>query len=114
MPHSIKVVGDRLHVCSSNTGILHEYEFVDKSLREINRTQITDTHFLRGSYYISESEYYLGGSNMKEKKGKQTACIYHVKDGNVEERKIKGFHRIYDIVPWRDDVLNAVVYKYFD
>ena len=115
-PHSLNYVDDRLYLCSSATGVFHVCELdPDGTVRETGRFQVTNDHFLRGAYN-TDGGWYLGGSSTRHGEVMaDTIEIYRLETdtGRVEKRSIPGNGEIYDILPWRDDVMQPIIRKHF-
>ncbi len=111
-PHSLTYKHPYLYVCSSATGEFHVFEFNKNGiLREKQRYRICNNHFLRGALY-TKMGWFLGGScrrheeviskNMKIYLFNQDTC-------SVEGRVLDMWGEIYDILPWREDILEPII-----
>ena len=115
-PHSLKYIEPDLYLCSSATGIFHVCEFNgDSLLREKAQYRVTEDHFLRGACH-ADGGWYLGGSSTRHGEVlSDTMEIYFLEEasGRVEKRIIEGGGEIYDILPWREEILEPIVERHF-
>ena len=116
-PHSLHYVPpNHLYLCSSGTGIFHMCELDRGGLvRQRREYEITRDHFLRGACR-TDTGWFLGGSRVRH--GKKIADrieIYHLEEpsGKVARRSIDCAGEIYDILPWRDDLLQPILRQNF-
>lgn len=115
-PHSLNYVDDRLTLCSSATGVFHVCELEWHGLvREARRYQVTEDHFLRGACRC-DGGWFLGGSSTRHGQVmSNTIEIYRLETatGRVERRSIPGTGEIYDILPWREEVMQPLIRRHF-
>jgi hypothetical protein len=115
-PHSLAFHAPFLFLCSSATGIFHVSRLASSGvLVPHSEVQITKTHFLRGACKIA-NYWYLGGSTFRhERLVAENLEIYRldVSTGRLNTRVIEGRGEIYDILPWRDDLLEPIIARYF-
>ena len=115
-PHSLVYVNPYLYICSSATGVFHLCEFDQgNNLREKTRFEVTADHFLRGAYYV-DGHFFLGGSTRRH--GQVIAKnieIYKIKmsSGEIEKRQLKMEGEIYDILPWKDNIMQPIIKHHF-
>lgn len=114
-PHSIHYHDSHLYVCSSATGHFHQYRLEsDGSLTPASTRRVCQTHFLRGALRAG-SAWYFGGSTARRGEENQEMTIYQVQDESpaVETRSLGMEGEIYDILPWREEVLAPIVAQHF-
>lgn len=118
-PHSLNFVDPYLYLCSSATGIFHKCEIDDTGVvREKDRFKVSQDHFLRGAHKMG-TEWFLGGSAVRHGQGvvlSQRVVLYRLDEetGKVENRTVLWGHgEIYDVLPWRDEVMEPLIRKHF-
>lgn len=114
-PHSLKYIDPYLYICSSATGVFHVYEFNSSGfLREKSQHKITGDHFLRGAHNVN-GNWFLGGStNRHGEILSDSIKIYHFDmiSGNINEKSLGKKGEIYDILPWKDEIMGPLI-KHF-
>ncbi len=109
-PHSLCLHNESLYCCSSATGEFHKAAFLaDGTLRETARIKITEKHFLRGAL-PQEFGWILGGSSSRhgEKMSESIALyLFNEESSEIEEVPIPLPGEIYDILPWREEVMSG-------
>ncbi len=115
-PHSLQYVNPFFYLCSSATGIFHVCNFTKSGeLTEEMQFKISDDHFLRGAYKASDS-WFLGGSSVRHGKTVSKSMeIYHFKEttGRIEKKTLGIPGEIYDILPWKDEIMQPIVQQHF-
>lgn len=115
-PHSLHYISPYLYVCSSATGIFHVCAFAkDGTLHEVKYYKVTKDHFLRGALK-SNNGWFLGGSTTRHgEKIAKIMEIYFLNDvtGAVEKKEFAGEGEIYDILPWKDEIMELLIKKHF-
>ncbi|MCB0319748.1 MAG: hypothetical protein KDD60_02410 [Bdellovibrionales bacterium] len=110
-PHSLTLSNGNLYYCSSATGQFHRSAFLqDGGLRETGRFTITQKHFLRGAYR-SEKGWILGGSSSRHGQTlTDTIALYLFDEDSMkaQEVSIPLPGEIYDILPWKEEIMNPV------
>jgi hypothetical protein len=115
-PHSLNYIDPFLYLCSASTGIFHICEFTaDGTVIEKSQHKITENHFLRGAYAV-EDGWFLGGSSRRQ--GELVAEnieIYHFDtiSETVQKKQIQGKGEIYDILPWKDEIMAPIIEHHF-
>jgi hypothetical protein len=115
-PHSLKYHDPFLYICSSATGTFHICNFNDSgTLTEIFNFKVTDNHFLRGALK-TEERWFLGGSSFRHGELlSEDVEIYLLNEltGIVQKKSIPGKGEIYDILPWKDEIMEPIIDRYF-
>ena len=112
-PHSINAINDKVFVCSSHSGELVCYE-QGPILKELWRKQFTDRNrFFRGMHIISETEYFVGACRMDHSESVSTAKIFYIYGNHIDWRVAEEFTGMYDLLPWREEVLGPIINKHF-
>jgi hypothetical protein len=112
-PHSLSYIEPNLYLCSSTTGTFSVCSFnKNGTLFEKSQFKVTNDHFLRGACY-SNGSWFLGGStNRHGKVISENVEIYHLtpSSGNLIKKEISGSGEIYDILPWRDEIMTPILH----
>lgn len=115
-PHSLQYVNPFFYLCSSATGIFHVCNFTKSGeLTEEMQFKISDDHFLRSAYKDHDS-WYLGGSSVRHGEVVSNSMeIYHFKEatGRIEKKSLGIPGEIYDILPWKDEIMQPIAQKHF-
>jgi len=115
-PHSLVYRDGHLHLCSAAAGVFHACAFTDDgTLVERRRVPVTQTHFLRGAWHSGDG-WFLGGSTSRH--GEVMArdmAVYFLDDasGRCTSKAVPGAGEIYDVLPWRDDLLGLILRRHF-
>ena len=108
-PHSLLWHQNRLWCCSSSTGTLIRLAFDDNGLlREEERIHITNEYFLRGIMPLEDGSMLLGGSALRKQDSKGMALLRLMPDRAVREYRVARSGEIYDILPWRSDMMRSI------
>lgn len=111
-PHSLVWHEDRLWCCSSAVGEFIRLRYQDNGiLAEEERMPITRDYFLRGALPLAAHAgggWLLGGSSIRDARGKGMALLHREPGGTVREMPIAPAGEIYDILPWDDAVMQGV------
>ncbi len=108
-PHSLNLWRDEVYCCSSARGAFFRYaEDGQGLLREADRWQVTDSHFLRGALRV-EGGWLLGGSSRRHREDGGGMCLFLLHDdGAVEHLPLGGPGEIYDIIPWDASLMPGI------
>lgn len=111
-PHSVTADGDGVCVCSSATGEFVRFEFDHRGrLQETSSIEVTTSHFLRGALR-AETGWFLGGSATRHGDVvADHAALFHLDTatGKVTSRPLPFGGEIYDILPWRENVIDSLL-----
>ncbi len=115
-PHSLHYVDPCLYVCSSATGQFHRCKFIKGGLLvEDMHYKVTDDHFLRGAYKL-DNGWFLGGSTVRHGEVlSRNMEIYYLNEisGEIEKKSIGIPGEIYDILPYKEDIMQSIIKKHF-
>ena len=115
-PHSLTYWNEKLYLCSSATGDFHQCGF-DKRGNFINSDpmRITETHFLRGLHKV-DGGWIMGGSSRRhQEKIAETLELYFFEDSSnrvVETQSINRTAEIYDILPWKAEIMEPIIRRH--
>jgi hypothetical protein len=109
-PHSLAAHEGRIFCCSSATGSFLEFSYTDRGLlRETGHRKVTDEHFLRGALRAGDG-WFLGGSSIRRGRDRTPMAVYRLSDsGEIESRKAAKVGEIYDVLPWREEVMADLI-----
>lgn len=108
-PHSLVWHENRLYCCASATGDFIRFAYNTRGmLVEEETLHITDKHFLRGALPLKDGDWLLGGSHMRRDEGAGMALYRLSASGKITMLPVARSGEIYDILPWRDEVMRPV------
>lgn len=108
-PHSLVWHGDSLYCCASATGEFIRFSFNARGMLVEQETRhVTDAHFLRGALPLGDGSWILGGSHIRHVEGSGMALYRLEVDGNITALPVAAAGEIYDILPWRDEIMRPV------
>lgn len=109
LPHSITVIEDTLYICSSLLATFHICHISEKGL-VLPDTEIKfpDAYILRGTLK-HDNGWFIGGSTHRRSKLGH-AAIFEMNNTlkPVKTSYINCVTEIYDILPWRDDIMDNI------
>jgi len=115
-PHTLVYRSPYLFNCSSSHGTFHRWKFTDRgTMLRVQDIHVTQEHFLRGACCV-DNIWYLGGSTPRHT---QPLChrmaVYRLDEasGTTERKLLPIGGEIYDILPWRENVMHPVIRSHF-
>lgn len=108
-PHSLTSHEGEVYCCSSASGMFFRYQEDSRGLlREAQRWNITESHFLRGCLRLPDG-WLLGGSSQRHQTEGGGIMLYHLDDaGTVTALPVGGVGEIYDILPWDEALMPGI------
>jgi len=123
-PHTLHYIDPYVYVLSASKSLFHIFELNPSSqtLVEKTRIRIADSFWLRGSCCIGgqyDNTWYFGGIrskylldvNNRQKQG-DLSIFRMSKMFQIEEKKVGINGSIFDVLPWKDNVMNPIVQYY--
>ncbi len=110
-PHSLVAHEGDVYCCSSSRGEFLRYAVQPSGLLyEAARWKVSDTHFIRGALHDGE-RWLLGGSSIRRLKEQSPMSLYTLDEhsGAITCDTVAGAGEIYDVLPWDDAVMAALV-----
>lgn len=110
-PHSLVEHKGHVYCCSSSRGEFLQYTVQPNGLLyESTRWKISDSHFVRGALHDGE-RWLLGGSSVRHLREQSPMSLYTLDEasGKVTCAAVAGAGEIYDVLPWDDAVMQALV-----
>lgn len=108
-PHSLVWHQDSLYCCASATGDFIRFVFNERGmLIEKEARHISDAHFLRGALPLPDGSWVLGGSHIRHVEGSGMVLYRLATGGGISILPVAPVGEVYDILPWRDDIMRPV------